>query len=83
MLRWEPPPIFSHAKLGMTQGAGRLRASKPSAIFWRSRRRRARGIAYRWEQYRRLWWVFAGLATCILVREFLPIPLLFGPDDNE
>src|SRR6516162_4342098 len=39
---------------------------------------RARWIRYRWEQYRRYSWVLALLAGFIVVREFLPIPRLFG-----
>jgi hypothetical protein len=43
---------------------------------------RAHGIEYRWEQYRRLWWVFALVAARVVVREFLPVPRLFGRDDD-
>src|SRR5262245_29809048 len=43
---------------------------------------RAHGIEYRWEQYRRLWWVFAAFAGLIVVREFLPLPRLFGQDEE-
>jgi hypothetical protein len=44
---------------------------------------RAKSVDYRWEQYRRLWWVFAAVAACVVVRPFLPIPAVFGPDDEE
>src|SRR5262245_20937879 len=44
---------------------------------------RARWIEYRWEQYRRLWWVFALVAACIVVREFLPIPPVFARTTND
>jgi hypothetical protein len=43
---------------------------------------RAQGIAYRWEQYRRYSWILATVAGLILVREFLPVPRLFGRDDD-
>jgi hypothetical protein len=44
---------------------------------------RARGIAYRWERYRPLWWIPAAIATCIVSRELLPISRFFGADDDE
>jgi hypothetical protein len=43
---------------------------------------RARWIDYRWEQYRGLWWLFAAVAGLVVVREFLPLPRLFGRDDD-
>jgi hypothetical protein len=43
---------------------------------------RARWIGYRWEQHRRYAWVLALLAGLIVVREFLPIPRLFGREDD-
>jgi hypothetical protein len=43
---------------------------------------RAKWIGYRWEQYRRLWWVLALVAACVVVREIVPVPRLFGRDDD-
>jgi hypothetical protein len=43
---------------------------------------RVRWIDYRWEQFRGLWWLFAAVAVLIVVREFLPVPRLFGRDDE-
>jgi len=44
---------------------------------------RAQGIAYRWEQFRRCWWILAAAAGCIVVWALLPIPPILGPDDDE
>src|SRR5262245_46692894 len=41
-------------------------------------RARAGGIAFRWSRFAGLWRVFALLAGLIVVREFLPVPRLFG-----
>jgi hypothetical protein len=43
---------------------------------------RAWSIDYRWEQFRGLWWLFAAVAGLVLVREFVPIPRLFGRDHD-
>jgi hypothetical protein len=43
---------------------------------------RAHGIEYRWEQYRGLWWLFAAIAGLVVARELLPVPRLFGRDDD-
>jgi hypothetical protein len=43
---------------------------------------RAHGIEYRWEQYHGLWWLFAAVAGLVVVRELLPVPRLFGRDDD-
>jgi hypothetical protein len=43
---------------------------------------RARIVAYRWEQYRRLSWILAAVAAVIVARELLPIPRIFGRDDD-
>jgi hypothetical protein len=42
----------------------------------------AQPAGFRGERYRRLWWVFALVAACVVVREFLPIPRVFGRDDE-
>jgi hypothetical protein len=44
---------------------------------------RARSIGYRWEKYRSYWWIFAAAAGCVVLWAVLPIPRLFGPDDDE
>ena len=41
-----------------------------------------RAIGYRWEQYRQCWWILATVAGCIVVYSLLPLPRLFGPDDD-
>jgi hypothetical protein len=43
---------------------------------------RARWIDYRWEQFRRYSWILAAVAGLIVVREFLPVPRLFGRDED-
>src|SRR5262249_37362287 len=39
-------------------------------------------LGYRWEQYRRWSWILAAVAVLDVVREFLPVPRLFGQDDD-
>lgn len=43
---------------------------------------RAKSFGYRWEQYRRLSWIPALIALLIVLRELLPVPRLFGDDDE-
>ena len=43
----------------------------------------AKAVASGWQTYRRFSLLFAGLAAVIVIREFLPIPRLFGRDDDE
>jgi hypothetical protein len=44
---------------------------------------RAMRVGVWWYWYGRLWWVLALVAGLIVVREFLPIPRLFGRDDDD
>jgi len=43
---------------------------------------RAKLVDHRWEQYRRYSWILALVAAFVVVREFLPIPRVFGRDDE-
>jgi hypothetical protein len=42
----------------------------------------AHSVELWWHTYRRCWWALAALAVCIVIREFLPIPRVFGRDDE-
>lgn len=42
----------------------------------------AKAIASAWEAYLRLGLVFAAVAAFLVVRELLPVPRFFGPDDE-
>jgi len=43
---------------------------------------RAKEIAAAWQSYRQCWWVFAAIAACLVIREFLRTPRSFGRDDE-
>lgn len=69
-------PIDQHSVQVYTR-AGLLYQSDVASI------ERTKELAAAWQSYRQCWWVFAAIAACLVIREFLRTPRSFGRDDES